>query len=181
MEMLNNIFKPFYSALAFSKPRHDSYALLILSPGRKSLTYIHIVPEDPDIIEEGCCCPPTFPRCVSIQSRVPLGNLTVRITEGQEFEIVTHQLKELVKNAYNDDDTADPKDDGAGPPSDASNCINEALCRSERALRQGFSAIVASEETPRAAPQLYAVELVRLSKTKPGRIWDDTNPTSFPQ
>ncbi|OJD12997.1 hypothetical protein AJ78_06490 [Emergomyces pasteurianus Ep9510] len=176
MEMFNNILKQ------LSKPQHDSYVMLIVSPEpARYQTAIHIVPEDPSIIERTQSTPPRLPHSVSVRSRVPLGNLTTGILKGQDFTDALKQLTELVRKAY-DDITANSKNDVL-VSSDAVNDSNEKILRRcEHALRQGFSLMMASEQKqePRAAPRVYAVDLARISRSRPGRIWDDSMMTSFP-
>ncbi|KKZ61063.1 hypothetical protein EMCG_00641 [[Emmonsia] crescens] len=139
MEMFNNIFKQ------LSKPQHDSYVMLIVSPEpARYQTAIHIVPEDPSIIERTRSAPPRLPRSVSVRSRVPLGNLTTGILEGQDFTDALKQLTQLVRKAY-DDITANSKNDVL-VSSDAVNDSNEKiLCRCEHAFRQGFRQVSKSK------------------------------------
>ncbi|KZT02649.1 uncharacterized protein LAESUDRAFT_395547 [Laetiporus sulphureus 93-53] len=77
--MLSNLL----SCFSFSNTHHDSYMLLFRS---LMLYCIHIVPEDPDVVEivgafTGSPNPP-LPRTIrSIQSCKPLGEIEFGITE----------------------------------------------------------------------------------------------------
>ncbi|KAM5505428.1 hypothetical protein McaMca56_000072 [Microsporum canis] len=147
------------------KPQYESYMLLILSPD-KELTYVHLYPGG-HYTDISYSSPPTLPHCVSFKSRVPLGKLPVRTTEGQGLKGVIDRLQEFIKKAYQDD-IADSENNAVVSYKDKSVI---ALRRCERALHQGFSMLTESQAFE-ATTEFCTVDLVQIYKPQKGSIID---------
>ncbi|KAI0792001.1 hypothetical protein C8Q75DRAFT_890162 [Abortiporus biennis] len=177
------MFNAISSLFSDSSPSYDS-VLLLINRSPSGYSFIHPVPEDSEVVEEftkysgNPSASLTLPGAVkAIRSREELGSIVVRVTEGETFADVSSRLALYVKRLYNADVEA-----GAGGADEGM----QKLERSERALRQGFKAIVEENEKRQsegsgALPVKYNVELIRISRKKPGRIVDDTDLTSFPK
>ncbi|KAL6310211.1 hypothetical protein BKA93DRAFT_754793 [Sparassis latifolia] len=171
--------------LAFLNPsrsRHDSFILLIRSSG---VNCVHLVPEEPGVVEQFSAysgstnrLPPLSRTVTSIQSGEPLGELEVRVTEGESLPTAVQRLSDHVRGAYDAGSATVGVDKVAEIDADEAR-----LHQCERALRQGFRAMAEEghgNDGAGAAPVKYTVELARISRSRPGRIWDDSMLTSFP-
>ena len=176
--MLSNLLGFFSS----DRARHDSFILFIGSP---RVECVHLVPEDPGVVEifgaytDRTDRPPALPRTVtSIQSREPLGELEVRVTEGESRFDALERLRDHVKKAYATSSTIIGDDEATGVDAD-----EMRLDQCKHALIQGYRCMVKeghNKSTTGALPAKYVVELARISRSRPGRIWDESMMTSFP-
>ncbi|KZT03196.1 uncharacterized protein LAESUDRAFT_729456 [Laetiporus sulphureus 93-53] len=176
--MLSNLLGFFSSYRA----HHNSFILII---GSSRVECIHLVPEEPGVVEMfGSYSgrtdrPPPLPRTItSIQSREPLGELEVRVTEGESLFAALERLRDYVKKAYNACSTIIGDDKATGVDAD-----ELRLDQCKHALIQGFRSLVEeghNKSTTGALPAKYMVELARISRSRPGCIWDESMLTSFP-
>lgn len=166
----------------FTPLKYDSFILLLLSPNHSH--FVHLVPEEPGIVEysRSSSSDPTrlhrFPRGVSPGSRELLGELEINVTEGDSLRDAILRMIDHIEEAYKAD-TASIGD----TLGDTTAGVEPRLRYCEHSLRRGFSAMPEGrqdKERAGAIPNVYPVELVRISRSKPGRIWGDSAMTSFP-